>query len=117
MKPLVSVIIATYNNADTIQEALASVLDQDYPNLEIIVVNDNSTDITGKLLDKMEGLYSRIKVIHNSRNMGVAKSRNLASDLASGKYLAPQDGDDVWIRKDRISKQIDFLENNHDYVL
>ena len=90
--PLVSVIVPAYNCSAYIVEAIESVLNQDYSPLEVIVVDDGSTDDTLKVLEQFRG---RIQ-IHCQPNRGPAAARNLAVRHASGDYLAFLDGDDLW---------------------
>lgn len=110
--PLVSVIIPTYNSAKYLHECLESVFQQSYPRIEIIVVDDGSTDNTKELLS---GVESRIKHI-SIQNHGAGVARNFGILAASGKYLAFLDSDDIW-HKDKISLQVAALENfNADIV-
>ena len=88
----VSVIIPVYNGAATIAEAIDSALAQTYPGLEVIVVNDGSTDATAEVLRRYEG---RVKVIDRP-NGGIAAARNTGVEAASGDYLAFLDCDDIW---------------------
>src|SRR6185437_7308560 len=98
--PLVSVIIPTYNCVNYISRAIHSVLFQTYPNIEIIVVNDGSTDDTSKLLDI---LFSNKITVINQVNKGVAAARNAGIKVAKGKYIAMLDADDIFLN-DRISE-------------
>lgn len=106
--PLVSVVIPVFNNEDTINETLDSVVNQDYINLEIIVVNDGSTDNTEELLNS----YKQIRII-NQENSGSAVARSKGIHAASGKYIAFIDADDLWVPW-KISTQVECLENNPD---
>ncbi len=98
MKPLISVIIPAYNIEDYIERCLNSVCEQTYDNLEIIVVDDGSTDNTGKIVDAVAEMDSRIIPIHKE-NGGVSAARNIGLDRACGDYIGFVDGDDV-IEKD-----------------
>jgi glycosyltransferase involved in cell wall biosynthesis len=93
--PLVSVIIAAYNAASHIEETCRSARRQTYPVLEIIVVDDGSTDDTGRVVDAIAAVDSRVRVIHQN-NMGVASARNAAIAAAKGEFIAPLDADDLW---------------------
>ncbi|MDC0270544.1 glycosyltransferase, partial [bacterium] len=90
---LISVIIPVYNAAPYIERCLRSVVKQTYRNLEIIVVNDGSTDGTDEILDQFAGTDDRIVVIHK-KNTGVSDTRNKGLDFASGDYIGFVDGDD-----------------------
>ncbi len=90
--PLVSVIIPVYNVLPYLGEALDSVVNQSYTNLEIIVIDDGSTDGSGELCDRYSD--SRIKTVHQS-NQGLSRARNVGLDLMSGDIVAFLDSDDV----------------------
>ena len=94
MKPLISVIIPAYNIENYIKRSLKSVCEQTYTNLEIIVINDGSTDSTGGIIDEMASLDSRIVPIHK-QNAGVSAARNTGLDRATGDYIGFVDGDDI----------------------
>lgn len=89
----ISVIIPVYNVQDYLEECLLHVINQTYSNLEIIVVNDGSTDNSGKILAKYVDLDNRIIVI-NKKNGGLSSARNAGIDIATGEYLAFIDSDD-----------------------
>lgn len=93
--PLVSVIITCYNSQDFIEEAIESVLTNNYQNVEIIIVDDNSTDDSLKILKKYEKKDERIKVYYNQLNLGDYPNRNFASQLCNGKYIKYLDSDDI----------------------
>lgn len=107
---LISVQICTYNRANLIKEAIQSVLDQTYENFEIIIIDDASTDNTEEVVKSF--FDSRIKYFKNEKNLGIAKSRNLAVQKCSGEYIAILDSDDFWNDSKKLEKQIHFLENN-----
>ena len=91
---LISVIIPVYNIAPYLPNCLDSLMNQTYENLEIIAVDDGSTDDSGRILDEYSSRDNRIKVIHK-RNEGVSAARNDALDIASGDYIGFVDGDDT----------------------
>ncbi len=80
-------------------------------------MNDGSTDNTDKIIKKYIGQNLPIKYSLQVRNKGIAESRKIALSLCEGEYLAVLDSDDVWTDKDKLKKQVDFLDNNKDYVL
>src|SRR3989338_10346077 len=102
--PLVSIIIPTYNNAKFISAAIDSAAKQTYPNIEIIVVDDGSTDQTKNVILPYQ---HRIRYIHQS-NEGLAAARNKAIEKSKGDYLQFLDADDL-IHPEKIKKQIDCL--------
>lgn len=112
--PLVSVIIPVYNGAAYIAEALESILNQTYENIEIIIIDDGSTDNS---LDIVKGFRSdKIKIIVNECNIGLAATRNRGLKAAEGEYIALMDGDDVSF-PNRLSAQVNLLEKHPDVGL
>jgi glycosyltransferase involved in cell wall biosynthesis len=110
-KSLISVLIPTYNVENFIEEAINSICIQTYSNLEIIVVDDCSTDLTyGKLL-KLAEKDDRIKVYRNDYNRKIAFTLNRAFSLSSGEFIVRMDGDDISL-PDKIQLQFDYLLNN-----
>ncbi|MCB9988482.1 MAG: glycosyltransferase family 2 protein [Rhodospirillales bacterium] len=105
---LVTVIIPAYNAETTITETIDSVLAQTYKNLEIIIVDDGSTDGTPALLDAIADKHDNIKIIRQ-KNAGVAAARNTAIAAAQGSYIAPMDADDLW-HPQRIAMHVAALE-------
>lgn len=103
--PLVSVIIPTYNRAEIIVETIENVFQQTYPNLELIVVDDGSTDKTKEVLASYKG---RIRWI-SQPNAGPSAARNHGLALAKGEIIAFQDSDDSWHPK-KIERQVFLLE-------
>ncbi len=106
----VSVITASYNGAKFIRRAIESVIAQDLQAKEYIIVDDCSTDETGKIIDAYAKKYDWIKVIHNPKNMERAISRNSAIAQAKGEYIALLDDDDLRCDPSKIRKQAEFLD-------
>lgn len=94
MDLLISIIIPAYNIENYIARCLDSILNQTYKNIEIIVINDGSSDNTGKIIDNYAFKYEDIKVIHK-KNAGVSAARNSGIEVASGDYIGFVDGDDT----------------------
>lgn len=92
--PLVTVIVPVYNTAPYLKECLVSICNQTYRKLEIIAVDDGSTDGSAELLDEIAGKDSRIKVVHKD-NGGVSSARNKGLELAHGEYISFVDSDDI----------------------
>lgn len=107
-RPLVSVVIPFYNAENTIQETLQSVLNQTYPNIEIILVNDGSTDGAVKIIEHLRHSHETITVITQD-NAGVAAARNTGIAASKGEYIAPIDADDLW-HPMRVEMHVDALE-------
>lgn len=95
-KPLVSVILPTYNRARLLPRAIDSVLNQTYKNLELIIIDDGSTDNTDEIVSRYQASDSRVRYLKNSRNSGAPVSRNRGIKAAEGEYIAFQDSDDEW---------------------
>jgi glycosyltransferase involved in cell wall biosynthesis len=111
--PKVSVIIPTYNRLPMVSEAVESVLAQGFEDLELIVVDDGSTDGTGEELNRYGG---RVKLLRHSENRGVSAARNRGIREARGKYIAFLDSDDLWV-KGKLKAQVEFLDDNPQYPL
>lgn len=95
-EPRVSVIVPAYNAADCLERALNSALAQTMADLEVIVVDDGSQDTTFEIACRVAARDSRVKVLRNEHNRGVAGSRNRAVKAARGEWIAFLDADDVW---------------------
>lgn len=93
--PLVSVIVPAYNAEGTVRETLDSALAQTYKNIEVIVVDDGSTDGTGNIIREMARRDGRIRTIKQA-NAGVAAARNAGIRSSAGDFVAPLDADDLW---------------------
>lgn len=104
-RPLVSVIMPAYNAEKYIAEAIQSVISQTYTNWELFVLDDCSTDGTAEIAEGFANADSRIHLLQNPQNMGVAKTRNRGFDIAKGEWIALLDSDDVW-HVDKLEKQL-----------
>ncbi|MBP3221664.1 MAG: glycosyltransferase family 2 protein [Neisseriaceae bacterium] len=107
----VSVIIPCHNHAKYVGETIDSVLNQTYQNIEIIVVNDASTDNSSEVIQKYVDKYPKIIFIDEKENIGVIEVRNKAISMAQGDYILPLDADDK-IHATYIEKAVNILENN-----
>lgn len=114
--PFISVIIPTYNREDTIKYCLESVLNQTYSNIEIIIVDDCSSDKTIDIIKSYND--TRIKLIQLDQNSGAQKARNVGIKAATADWIALQDSDDEWLL-DKLEKQVTILEKNNfnDYLV
>ena len=106
---LVSVIIPTHNRADLLPETIKSVLAQTYNNIEIVVVDNGSTDNTGEVIAKMN--VAALRYYRQENSGGPAGPRNNGFKHSSGEYIAFLDSDDIWL-PDKIKRQVEILENN-----
>ena len=107
MEPLVSVIIPMYNREHTIRRAIDSVRNQTYQNIEIIVVDDGSTDASVQIVENY--LDNNVTLIKLSNNCGVAAARNAGMKRSQGEYIAFQDSDDEWL-PDKLKIQMEFMQ-------
>ena len=113
-EPLISVVIPTYNRANTILKSVNSFLNQTYKNIEVIVVDDCSTDDTLGLLKQIND--SRLKIICHEKNKGQNAARNTGIKSCSGEYIAHHDSDDVW-RLNKLEIQINkLIKKNADII-
>jgi len=115
-EPLVSVIIPIYNSESYVGGALESIINQTYKNLEIILIDDGSTDKSLDIIGKYAEKDKRVVIIKNESNSGIVVSLNKGISYCHGKYVARMDSDD-WSFPYRISKQVEFLEKNPDVVI
>ncbi len=109
--PLVSVIIPAYNAKKYITEALDSITSQTYTNLEVIVLDDASSDETYKVACELANKDSRVTVIKNPKNLFIAGNRNKGISLAKGKYIVWQDADDI-SEASRVEKLVMLMESD-----
>jgi len=116
-QPLVSIIIPTYNREKYIKRAVESARRQTYQNIEIIIINDGSTDKTSEIISELSEKESRIIILTNKINLGLTRTLNKGIKMAQGKYIARLDDEDFWCDKKKLEKQVDFLEKNLEYAL
>lgn len=115
-EPLVSVIMPVYNYESYVEEAIKSILEQTYKNIEFIIVDDHSPDDSWKVIQTWAKKDKRIKAFRNKENLKIVGTLNFAISKSSGKYLARMDGDDRR-ELDSIETQVKFLEKNPDIVM
>lgn len=102
---LVSVIMAAYNAEKTIEQSINSVLNQTYPDVELLVVDDYSQDRTVKLVENIMARDNRVRLIYNKENSGVSYTRKHGLEEAKGAWIAILDSDDIWA-PEKLEKQI-----------
>lgn len=105
----VSVIMPAYNMERYIYAAIDSVQKQTHSNWELLVIDDSSTDTTCAVVERLAAEDTRIRLIRNEKNMGVARTRNRGFELASGEYVALLDSDDLW-REEKLAHQVRLAE-------
>lgn len=111
MKPLVSIITPCYNSKDYIAATIQSVLDQQYSNWELIVIDDQSKDNSLAIVQTYAKDNPKLKIIALEQNGGVANARNVGVSAATGKYIAFLDSDDIWL-PEKLKKQVEFMETH-----
>jgi glycosyltransferase involved in cell wall biosynthesis len=102
---LVTIITANYNGSQYLAKAINSVLNQSYPFIEHVIVDDGSTDDSARLIKSFGDKDSRIKPILLPQNRGVARARNVGIENSTGKYIAFLDADDMWV-PEKVEKQV-----------
>lgn len=112
--PLVSVLMAVYNGEKFVAQSINSILQQTFSNLELIVIDDASSDNTPTILKSYQD--KRLKIYTNPHNLGLTKTLNRGLGLVQGKYIARMDADDISV-PNRIEKQVIFMEQNPDVGL
>ena len=111
-KDLVSVLLSTYNSESTIKRAINSLIEQSYEEIEILIMDDASSDNSYNICKNFEKDYTNIRVYKNHENLGLTRSLNLLIKEAKGAYIARQDADD-FSHELRIEKQIEFLNSSN----
>ncbi|GEO05599.1 hypothetical protein AAE02nite_32630 [Adhaeribacter aerolatus] len=109
ISPLVSVLMPVYNAEKYLAEAIESILNQTYPHLEFLILNDGSTDASTEIINCYHD--HRIRVIHSPENIGLIAQLNIGLALATGQYIARMDADDI-SQNTRLEKQVRFMETH-----
>jgi glycosyltransferase involved in cell wall biosynthesis len=106
-KYIVTVLMPVYNGEKYLGEAIASILNQDFKNFQLLLINDGSEDASLNIMQSFKD--DRIKIINNEQNIGLIKTLNKGLDAIQTKYIARMDADDV-CEKNRLSQQVKFME-------
>jgi len=106
--PLVSIVLATYNGEEFLTEQLDSLLQQTYPNIEIIAMDDGSKDNTVSILKSYASRHPNVKVFENKVNLGFVKNFDMGCNLSKGDFIAFSDQDDTWYL-DKIKKMLEAI--------
>lgn len=112
----ISIIMAAYNAEKTIEQAIYSVLCQTYPDFELLVVNDCSTDKTAALVAAIAEKDDRVRLISNEKNGGVSYTRKHGLEEARGEWIAILDSDDAWA-SEKLEKQIELQKKTNAELL
>ena len=114
-QPLITVVMPNYNGHRFVEQAIDSVLNQTYPNFELLVVDDCSKDDSLQLVQQKAQSDDRIRVIVLEHNTGVANARNVGIKEAKGKFIALLDNDDLWT-EDKLERQLALANKGADIV-
>jgi teichuronic acid biosynthesis glycosyltransferase TuaG len=109
VRTIVSIIMPAFNCETTASQSILSALNQTISSIEIIVIDDYSSDETYNIIEKIALTDNRIKLYRNHKNMGVAETRNIGCKYAIGNYIAFIDSDDIW-QPDKLEKQLFSIE-------
>lgn len=108
-KTLISVNLTTFNRPKLLRRALNSIYSQTFKNIEVIVIDDNSSENYEKLIQDFSRVHKNFFYFKNNKNLGNAKSRNIALSKSKGEFIAFLDDDDFWIDKDKLKRQLNVL--------
>ena len=111
--PLATVLMAFYNNEAFIELAIESILKQTFTDFEFLIIDDASTDGSCAIVDLASERDSRIRVLRNTKNLGLGKCLEMGTERALGKYLVRMDADDISFST-RLETQLEYLESNQD---
>lgn len=111
-EPLISVIISAYNSEDSIRKCIESILNQTYKNLEILIIDDYSSDNTFNIIESLTNSDSRVRLFRNTKNIGLTLNLNKLLAISTGDYIARQDADD-FSNLTRFEKQLNYLQKNN----
>jgi glycosyltransferase involved in cell wall biosynthesis len=114
--PKISIMMSCFNAEETVQNSIDSILQQSYHQFEFLIMDDNSTDNTFKLIKENAKIDRRIRYFKNEVNLGLTKSLNILLEHSKGSYIARQDADDISL-KSRLEIQINFLESSSSKVV
>jgi glycosyltransferase involved in cell wall biosynthesis len=114
--PRVSILMATWNRAKMIDKTIESIFDQTFTDWELVIADDGSTDDTAKVIEKWEVRDPRIIYVRNPINQGISNNYNSGFKIMKGEYVAMIDDDDPWCDREKLKKQVEFLDNNREYV-
>jgi len=114
-QPIVSVLVCAYNAERFIEGTIRSVMEQTYVGIEILVLDNDSSDGTKGVLERLRKEEPRLRLFGGKKNLGAYGGLNYLLERATGSYIAINDHDDIW-HQDKIRTQVGLLENHPDYV-
>lgn len=115
--PLISVCVITYNHERYILDCLEGIISQDYPNIELIISNDASSDHTDAKITSFIGKFEqsttiKVKYFNQTKNLGICPNLKFALDQCTGEFIALCEGDDYWVSRDKLLRQFEAIANN-----
>src|SRR6476469_1300094 len=110
MNPLISIALCTYNGSKYLEKQILSIINQTYKNIEIIVVDDCSSDNTFEITQILASKYEQIKSYRNTENIGFNKNFEKAIKLTTGYFIAISDQDDIWL-ENKLQRLYDNLQD------
>lgn len=114
--PLVSVVMPSFGHARFVADAIVSVLEQSVDDLELLIIDDASTDDSRLIIERYREADRRVRAVFHDRNLGISRTMNEGVDAARGRFLASIASDDMWERR-KLEKQLDVLSRNEDLVV
>lgn len=114
--PKISVVMGVYNGAKWIETAIESVLNQTFTDFELIICDDGSTDNSIDIVQNFVAKDNRVKLLKNTKNLGLAPTLNKCLEAANGEYIARMDDDDV-SHPNRFEIQVEFLDSHPEYAI
>jgi glycosyltransferase involved in cell wall biosynthesis len=115
--PKVSIILSVYQGEKTLKKSIRSIINQNYKNIELIIINDASTDKTEEIILKFLNKYNYIKYIKNNENKGTYFSRNIGIKQCTGDFITIQDADDISDNYRIYKSLIHIIDNNFEFIL
>lgn len=112
----VSIIVPVYNAEHFLNKTIDSIINQSFKDFEVLLIDDCSSDKSLEILYQYADKDKRVKIIRNTKNLGVAKTRNKGVEIASGEWIAFLDSDDYW-EKDKLQIQLDALKQDTNAVI
>jgi alpha-1,3-rhamnosyltransferase len=113
--PLISVVIPSYNHVKYVENCIKSILSQDYPNFEVIVIDDGSSDGSKELLTELQAKYNFYLELNQNQGLSKTLTRGFR-DLAKGEYFTACASDDAWL-PGKLKKQVEFFQQNPEYAM
>lgn len=108
---LISVIVPNYNNERFLEDCLESIFRQKNVNIEVVIIDDASTDASREIIDRWAGQHSNIKKVYLQKNEGIATVRNIGVKNSSGEFITTLDSDDIFWNKNKLERELECLVN------